>query len=363
MNETAITTSHFEFDLLEVSELILHRVFTRTDETVPDIRTSSKLTILDSKGLNTLQNRIVKAFGGKKGIEMDVRRKEDGSFFRYATIALHDNELFVSTTTEMPRLLNEAQSTRRLPGGLVLVLKGKVGANKKPFLAVIKADVHEGFVAKEDETAVFMSFLDDLALTPNQKLYKIGLVVFEKPADGVHDLYNPDPNHYRVFVYDDYMSAKETRPAASYFYSEFLGFEIRQSDRKLTRDFYNLTREFISKASLDDETKIDLQQSLYTELRVNNKGTINISEFSEDYLPQDIRDDYTEFMIDKGFPTTAVVKDLEYINNSLRKRKLVYSSKVEIYAPPEKFDELITVVSEDDNSTTLRIEGKIVAQQ
>jgi hypothetical protein len=365
MSETDIVRPPFEFELIKVTRLIVHRIFTRTDDEVPPIRTSTKLTELDIKGLHTLQNRIVKALGSSQGVEMDIRRVDEGSFFRYAAFALHhdDDAHFITTSAEMPKLLNEAQSTRRPPGGLVLVIKGIIGVAKKPFLSVIKAEVHEGFLAEEDDTAVFMSYLDELALTPSQKLYKIGLVVFDRYLDSADITDYIDPNNYRVFVYDHNMTAKETRSAAFYFYSQFLGFEIQQSSKKLTRDFYNLTREFISKLDLDDEEKMDLQQSLYTELRVSNKATVQVSEFAETYLPLEFRDDYSEFMAEKGFPATAVPKDLEYIKHSLRRRKVVYSSKVEIHAPPDKFDELVTVVSEDETSTTLRIVGKIVSQE
>ncbi len=364
MSETGIPSQPFEFELLKITDLIVHRVFTRTDEAIPEVRASTKVTILDSKGLDTVQNRIVKAFGSGHGVEMNIRRFDEGTFFRYAAVALHDEARFIEISAEMPRLLNEAQSTRKLPGGLVVVVKGEIGVARKLFLAVIKAEVHEGFATNEDDTAVFMTYLDELALTPNQKLYKIGLLVSDSHLKAGHDLsYGLDPGNYRAFVYDHYISSKETRPAAEYFYNQFLGFEIRQSDKKLTRDFYQFTRDFISKADLDDETKMDLQQSLYTELRVSNKATIRLAEFAETYLPQEIRDDYEDFMVGKGFPKTAVTKDLEYIKRSLRKRRLVYSSKVEIHAPPDKFDELVVVVSEDENSTTLRIAGKIVSQE
>lgn len=350
----------FDFDLLTISRFVVHQIFERTDDAVPEPNLSEHCTALDQRGLVTLQNRIVKALGsGNHGIEMNVRRTGDGTFFQHATKAIHSTETFVDETARIAELLNEAQSSRRLPGGIVVVLKGKVGTARNLFLAVIKAEIHEGFATQRTDTEVLMSYLDSLALTPNQKLYKIGFLAYNGMTENAIEAVTPNVANYRAFLYDHYMSAKETRTAALYFYSQFLGFEVRESDKKLTRDFFELTRKFISEVHLDDEVKMNLQQCLYVELKSNNCATIQIHAFAESYLPQDTRDDYVNHMTNNGFPEIAVCKDTEYISRNLRRRKLHYSSDVEITAPSEQFDELITVVSEDELTTTLRIRGKL----
>lgn len=350
----------FSFELLKITQLIVHRIYARVNDEVPEPRISTTIMKLSFKGLDTLQNRIVKALGsGHHGIEMDVRRIDEGSFFSQAARALNDDDMFVVASGKITEYLNETQASRRLPGGVVVVIKGIVGPQKHQFLAVIKAEVHEGFSTKESENEVLMTFIDELALTPNQKLYKIGFLVFSNFGRVANDNEEPDMSQYRAFLYDHNMTTNETRTAASYFYSQFLGFEVRQSDKKLTKDFYELTKAFIVQSNMGDREKLDVQQSLYVQLKVSNKTTVQISEFAENYLPAELCDDYVKYMTDNKFPETAVTKDIDYISKLLRRQKLQYSNDIVLSGPSENFEKLVTVVSEDAESTTIRIAGKL----
>lgn len=74
-----------------------------------------------------------------------------------------------------------------------------------------------------------------------------------------------DPLGYRAFLFDHLITLTETRSAAAYFYSGFLGMGIQKSARKLTKDFYEHTTAFIGSSSLTDDEKLNLREALRVE--------------------------------------------------------------------------------------------------
>ena len=143
------------------------------------------------------------------------------------------------------------------------------------------------------------------------------------------------------------MSMTHRDAAAKYFYDTFLGLGIPTNSARLTKNFYDHTREFIQFSDLDDDQKSDLATSLYSYLKVDQTPTIDTAHFSQTYLPNDLRDAYQQHMRKRSFPATAVSKDISELTGVLKRRKITFSRDIRLIAPPDAFNELVDVQTVD----------------
>ena len=73
-----------------------------------------------------------------------------------------------------------AQLNRNIPGGMLIVFDGTVGAGNHAFLGTIKAETQSGFRRHEDEKKrIITEFLNNVFLTPATRLFKIAMFVVE----------------------------------------------------------------------------------------------------------------------------------------------------------------------------------------
>lgn len=358
-----VTLESFSFEGILIERVIIHKIFARSGvEMVPPKR-SAKFVIFPQEALDTLQLRIYKALGNKShGIEMSISQIEPGSFFQKSAsmLACSDDD-FINLSRDLAVELAKAQMTTNAPGGMLAIIKGRVGPHSAPFLAAIKADIQDGFKADEDEENVTAEYISTLLLTEAQKLYKIGFLtpVNSKPA--VNGLY--DPANYRAFLFDHLMTATETRSAAGYFYNNFLGMSIQSSSKKLTQDFFELSRAFIDTAQISTDEKLNLHEALRSELR-SQTNTVSASDFSSKNIPKELQDNYLAFLEAKGFPKNAIVKDTAYITAKLkRRRKYVFSNGVWISTPPEAGTDAIKIESDELLGTTIVTINSQIATQ
>jgi hypothetical protein len=344
---------------LRINKIIAHEIYQRSEtrDIVPP-KCSHDFTPLDPSGLSTLQERIINTLGDESYcIEMNIAQNDPTSTYCICCQLLDsDHATYKTLSNELANKLSLSQSSRRIPGGILVIFDGLVGNLNHRYIGIIKAEMHSGFSLQETNGNLLLKFLSDLLLTPEQKLYKIGLFIeVNRPANSNART----PSDFKVFVYDHNMTRFETRQAAQYFYEAFLGCIFSPSDKKLTSDFYHNSREFIQSLPLAEELKLDLNTSLYTYLKVDQANIIKVSEFADQYLQTPIKDNFKEFMTNKGLPEHAINKDTTYIKNYLKRRNLQFTSGVKIIAPSQRFDELVQVQETEDNKTTVYIEGKV----
>lgn len=350
----------FHFTNLRIEKIIVHEVFQLTEnrEPIPP-QCSSELTNLDRAGLNTLQERIVQALGNDShSIEMFVSNSDSNSTFDINTQLLDlEKDEFIDLSKKIPEKLTQAQTSRKIPGGTVVIFSGKIGVQNYRYVGIIKAEIHSGFSLDATEGKLFLKFLTELLLTPQQKLYKIGIFI-EKENNSKKDQLRI-PSDFLVYVYDHNLTRNETQSAAQYFYQAFLGCSVSASDKKLTRDFFTYTKEFIESLEISDEEKLDLNSGLYTYLKVDKSSIIKASEFAERYISTDKRDEFVNYLEEKEFPLRGVSKDISYLQYKLRRRRLSFSSNVKIIAPSDNFEDLVQIKGTENSKTILSVEGHI----
>lgn len=333
------------FENLSLRRIVIHEVFQRADDrqVVPP-NYGNTLTDLPENGVTALRSRVMTAMGrASKSLEMDIRKTDNGSMLavvRSLLAAANDDE-FVQVSARAADQLADAQRTRTIPGGVLVVFDGEVDHPAKRIIGVIKAEPQNGFTRTRADGRMSLQFLEELLLTPQAKLYKIGVFVETDAARAAGA--NPVEG-FRAFVYDSEMSLKNRDTAALYFYEGFLGCGFQQTSARLTRQFHSLTRDFITKLEIPEEEKADLLTGLYSYLKVDNTPTVEVNQFGQTYLENEhMRDAYNAFMTANEFPEIAVAKDLTEVGPQLRHRRVRFRSEIKLSGPADKFKDLVHI--------------------
>jgi hypothetical protein len=339
------------FQNLVIQRTIIHEIFTRTDAPTPvEPSYGTQVIQLEPDARDALQQRITAALGhASHGLEMSIRKTGAESIWakvKQIVDAPNDEAIFITVSQGIAANLADAQVSRSIPGGIVVVVYGKVGHPGIPFTCIIKAEPHAGFTRKVGTTGELMlEFLKDLILTPQAKLYKIGAFVRNDANQTTAE--NPSGG-WRGFIFDDLISAGNRQKAAHYFYDTFLGLAFPSNSAWQTKQFHTLTKEFIRSANVTEEIKSDLLGALTTYLKVDQGGTIQVNQFATSYMNEaELRDAYATYMQGKDFPAAAIPKDISEVKSALRDRKVSFSNNIRLTGPVEQFQDRVRMRSID----------------
>lgn len=349
---------------LHIDDIISHRVFARdANKVVKDPVLNDKLMKLPREGLDAIQKRLTAALGSRShGIEMSIEKTDVESFLQLAanSICQTSSEVFIAASKTMAAKLSAAQAGTSGLSGVIFVIRGRIGKLPTRFLSVIKAEVHDGFGAGDSDDTVAVKYLKSLMLTPTQRLYKVGLLLELQSGIPV-PVGDYAPGNYRAFLFDHLITATETRSAAAYFYSGFLGMDIQKSSKKLTQDFFEHSEAFIKSASLSEDAKWELKEALRVDLR-SSSAVINVADFAQQHIEnEDMRDRYCDYLEKRGFPKNAVVKDVAYVKSRLRRaRRWTFSTGVKLDIPSNANRDVVKIKERTEAETTLVISGSFI---
>lgn len=350
------------FENLTVARICLHEVYPRgQDGNVVPPQYAPGLFNLQGKALATFKSRVLSAFKSDgHSMEMAIRNSADGDAVQIgASIIEMDDAGFVEASRQFADNLAAAQNSQRIPGGLVVVFEGTVGHPAKRYFGVMKAELHEGLQKLDDLQAVFVN---NLFLSKGTKLYKIGFFILDDLQEVIEF-----PDNWKPHLYDQLLTSSRRDGAANYFFSGFLGLDIPEDSAHRVRQFFEKTREFIRSSGATTEIKTDLYNGLYTYLKVDQRPTIQVQQFAQDYFSPELSDNYTNFMRGQNFPTRAIDKDLREVVGSLKQRRVRFRGRVTLSGPPDAFADLVKIEAtrRDDGSvaTVITIEGGIESQE
>lgn len=200
------------FENLKVNRVVVHEVFQRNeDKSIRPPVFADDLENLSPEALGAFRLRMTDALSGQsQSLEMRIVRHGAGSFLELAeSLVGSSDEHFLAGSKAVANKLAEAQIARRIPGGMLIVFDGTVGATAQPFVGVIKAETQAGFRRSKDGAKAVVEFLQNIFLTPATRLYKIGLMLFE-------DTIKAKPDGRRAFVFDSNISVSNREAAAAY---------------------------------------------------------------------------------------------------------------------------------------------------
>lgn len=360
------------FAHLAIQKVILHEVFRRVDQNRIPPAYSDDLEELSVEALDALRDRVIHAMtSSTRCVQMAITMSGAESLITLAANLVDaDAELFIERSKDVAEKLAVEQKGRNIPGGVLVVFSGTVGVPATRIVGLIKAEVHNGFMREklEDDEKPKLRFLKSLMLTAQTKLYKVGIFVETDPTA------ENFPSGWTSYIYDETLTVANRYGAAKYFYEGFLGLGFPESSARQTRQFHDLTKNFINSIERPEEEKVVLHNALITYLRADQLPTVGVASFGETYFGEvEIRDAYRNFMIEKGFPEAAVNKDLSDVGSSLKFRRLNFANKVKVSGPSETFDKLVLIemVPGTPNEVTglipqwtqLTIKDKIASQE
>jgi hypothetical protein len=319
------------FENLRVNRIVVHEVFQRaSDRSIVPPVFGDALETMSPEAMGAFRLRMTDALSGQsQSLQLRIAKHGAESFVTLAEslIGIPDRD-FLAQSRAIATKLAEAQTARRIPGGVVIAFDGQVASPAVPLFGVIKAETQAGFRRSRDGERLSVEFLQNIFLTPATRLYKIGLVLFDDRA-------KPAPDGRRVFVFDSNISISNREAAAAYFYEIFLGCALPSDGPYETAKFFDLTKEFIRRSNLDPEQKRDTIDSLYVFVRDEKDPTFTADQFAGRFLLEAMRDEYSEFMRGRRFTPNAVVRDTSSMGNRLRRRKLKFGADIELSASPE----------------------------
>ncbi|TCV82686.1 nucleoid-associated protein [Sulfurirhabdus autotrophica] len=333
-----------------VDRIIIHQVYRRDPDGNKIVPTQShEFTNFEQSAMQEFKSRVKDAIGeGSKAVQMEIVNQETNDLPTLVDQLIDkDNVGFAVSSYDIAKKLTEAQQTKSIPGGIVVIFSGTQGSHSKRFLGIIKAEVHSGYEKEINPKTneISLKFVEELLLTPGTRLYKTAGFFEKFDHNGISENLN---DKWIVMVSDYQISKAEGKAAAHYFYSDFLGCGYPETSARTTKQFYESTRLFISEMNATEERKSSLLNALTTYLKVETSSTISSSDFAEKYLDDiDLQDTFTAYMKSTGLPDNAFTKDIEHIEKQLQFRKVNFRSNVKITAPSDVFKDLVIIESID----------------
>ncbi|MCG6303649.1 nucleoid-associated protein [Vibrio vulnificus] len=359
---------------LHIDKIVIHQIFKKdTDGSVKPPKKSSSFIKFDHSAMETFKTRVIDALGSQsKAVDMVIVRQGQGDVSTAIEKLNNATDTdFINISYEIASKLSEAQVRKSIPGGILVVFKGRYSNPEKSFIGVMKAEIHSAYEKTENPNTneISLKFVEEALLTPATKLYKTA-GFFEKTMDNREEASNDLNNIWHVGISDSQISQTDGKAAAHYFYSSFLGCGYPESSAKTTREFYEATCAFLTAMDISEEKRNDLHNALISYLKYENTDVVSATEFSDRYFDVDTRDQFAEHIEDRGLPLTAFAKDIEQISTRLKQRKLSFSKNVKITAPSDVFKELIDIESITENSdgesvnwTRITVKDRIISQQ
>lgn len=357
---------------LYIEQIVIHQIYQKEpDGSIVPPKKSSTFIRFDHNAMETFKVRVIDALGShSKAVDMVIVGQDASDISRKVnSLKDADESSFIDISYDIAQKLTEAQVRKSIPGGILVVFRGTFGASSKAFIGIMKAEIHSAYEKTENviTNEISLKYVEEALLTPATKLYKTA-GFFEKNAS---PLDSDDLNNiWSVSISDSQISQTDGKAAAHYFYSSFLGCGYPESSARTTREFYEATCGFLKKMDITEEQRNDLHNALISYLKYENSQVVSANEFSERYFDVDTRDDFSEYLEDKGLPLTAFTKDIEQIASKLKTRKLSFSQNVKITAPSDVFKDLVSIESilknnegEDVNWTKIIVKDKIVSQE
>ena len=354
-----------KIDHMTIKRVVVHTIPSRgADKSAVPPSGGNTLVHLADDVINMVAGRIALSLGHQsRGIQADFTDLQPGSMFQRACAMMDGSDVdFLRLANESALHLTKVQRTKAFPPSKLIAMSGNVTASSRPFLAFIKADTDAALTEEKKGGRTVLEIMDNLFMTDSQSLYKIGFITRTAAGLGKKDGQYVKDQH-SIHIFDHLMTGSESRKAAFYFYSEFLGSDVSTSDRRLTQDFYEKTLKFIQDQGFSPAQRIDLIESLRAELR-SNKQSVSVVDFAKEHLSPTDGPKYVTYMDKSKFPSRAITKDTVYVKSKLRKRQqITFSTGVQISTPADQVKDLIKITGNDDGTSTVVVKGVVASNE
>ncbi len=357
------------FNDLDVRRMVIHKILAKTEDdnhatAIPD----NKLLAINPDVVRIIKDRLAKAStNGSKTFEMFIENKDGGGYFSHIQkMQAMDDEQFLRTTSEIAWLLAKAQTKNTIPGGYLLFIEALTAMGNAAYIA-IKAEVNEALRFEKVDDKPRLDLLDDVFLTPQQRLFKFGMIHERSDTDEqtTEDSELWPNNKFGCILFDNQFSV-DSKPA-EYFYKDFLGFSADKNPKIQSKRFFDSTENFIKNNVMSYNQKDDMISALKYEFMNNDVAELNPMDFAQSYFnDEDLSEQYASEVA--HYLPEYIIKDPGLIKSNLNKKKIAFPNKVEISGPSKTFDHSVEIIhslaeisdydDNDDNYTIIKVKGK-----
>ena len=330
------------FNNLDIKRIMMHEVEKRPNQEHATIVSENSLLALDKNAINLIIKRLTDAAGKKsKAFDLQIGNTTSGGFFDICKDLKNKNDNnFISDSIKIADLLAISQNRTNIPGGYLIVIDSQNSSNNKKVYIVIKAELHEALARTESDNISRINIINDIFLSPSQKLYKIG-IIYERDYSNEEEYPN---NDFGAFLFDDQFRL-DANPA-EYFYKSFLGFSASTNSKIQSKKFYTDTSSFIKNNIINYERQSDLLHALKIEFTTNLDDLLSPSKFADRYFEGNELRDLFDSEVSNYLPT-CILKDSTLLTNELKKKKIDFKDKIILSGPDGIFDINVQIISNE----------------
>jgi hypothetical protein len=186
-------------------------------------------------------------------------------------------------------------------------------------------------------TTLSVVHVRDLMLTNKTRVFKAALIAQE---DGQLVAWACDEQRQT----GDYL--------AEFFLSRFLGVKLVAKPEVLTRDFMDAAESWIANEIQDPETKVRYHVALMAEMN-SNRATITPNAFANEHLDAFERELFLAHIADKGALTKRFPKNIQLVQNRLRKIQFNLSGQISLICPPDAVGENVRITTDTNDGMAL----------
>lgn len=334
-----------DFRNLIVNRIIIHTINSKTREQEhSSVEYSSEIINIDSDVLDMIKLRLIDAVGKEsRAFELEIEDRYQNSFFDVSTKLHNLSDIdFISESENIAYLLAQSQKRPNIPESFLMIIDCQNDDNRKPIVIVIKAEPHKALQFSSSTSQ--LELLNKVFLSPSQKLYKIGLIEFL------------DNNEFGGFLFDDQFRVSSS--PAEYFYKDFLGFSVSENSKIQSQKFYSQTASFVENNIEDLDIKKGILSALKNLFTVDTNDIIQPYDFANRYIPTEngLRGAYLSDISDQ-LPI-SIVRNTALIESKLNKRKIHFSSNINLSGPEESFDSKVEIINNPEDLSNLDLSDR-----
>lgn len=282
-----------------------------------------------------LKKRLIQALGSKTAYEIEFNPDTSSpvpGLVKECTAERQAIKKFIRDSQDLAKHLFEEQNGQN-SAGLLCVLDVVSGGRNA--LAILKLERETGAdlqLKKVKGGKQFtLSILDNLVFTDGTRLFKSSLFI------------NTGGGEFSSVVCDSQRSVMASTDMGR-FWLKYLGCQVTVEPRISTQRWFDTTIEFLNDHVTDPVVTNDLYEHLQSELK-SNKKNISPKKFIEDCFPDNYRNEYKDFLKEKGVLLQAFEKDVSDIKSKIT-RKLLRTAKGVTVTVPADEDDLVSIEAE-----------------
>lgn len=319
---------NIDFNFTQINRAIMHHILGKGQDGNVRCEYSNSLIPIGNDVRKILIDRLRSSFGMQsRSFELTLKNDADGSVFFYLNdLSQTEDGEFIERSKAIANLLADNSNRGSIPGGFLLVLDCTY--QEQNLYILIKAEPHSALnIANWQAHA-----LNDIILSPSQKLYKSFLMLKERSGNTKDD--------FSYMLFDDQFTNGSS--LARYFYSDFLGLSIEGNSYVLTKMFYENMLKLIKKIyEKEYDQKAHIENLLQSSLN-NERVTISPRDIVNDIIPLDKRDDFLNKICVNEF-SRSFPKNISGLSTVLRKKNVEICNGLKLVGNSTLFTDRITI--------------------